>query len=70
MGYLILGALIIVMIDLPPLIKQKKIREITILSLLFLATITLVALYAMEIPLQSSIIAVGNFMKQMLNLNF
>jgi len=70
MIFLFAGFIIIAAIDLPPLIRKKRTRELWVFCILFSAVFILCILTQLGFVMPSSMIAIGDFMKNVLHLSY
>lgn len=62
--------IIILFIDIPPLIRKKKGKELTLVCFILCFGLVLSILYVSKISLPSPVVAIDNFLKDVLNLGY
>lgn len=63
MGYLIVVLAAVLLIDLPPLIKNKNRRELIVFLVIFVLTAALSVLVALDIPMPSPLLVLDDLLK-------
>lgn len=61
---------VIALLDVPNLIKSKEWKELIAFSLFFIMAFSLAFLMAIGVKLQSPVLAVQNFIENVLNLHY
>lgn len=70
MAYVILIFLVISWIEVPSLVKEKKKKELVLVSFILCLGFVLSILYVLGINLPSPIVAIENFLKNVLHLGY
>ena len=68
--FLILGFIIMLLIDLPRLIKKKQLRLFIVYGVLYAATFTLCLMLNLGIQIPSPLVVANDFFKQVLHISY
>lgn len=63
MWYLIVVLAVVLLIDLPPLVKNKKPRELIVFLVIFVLTTALSVLLVLDIPVPSPMLVLDDLLK-------
>lgn len=70
MIYIVPVFVILALMELPPLLKQKKTRELVVVCCLFAGVFTIALLLALGVKLPSPLSLLGDFTRDVLHLSY